>query len=83
MSDHDERAAWERDELAGLARQQGARRVEVEPGVWAWQFPPWLCPHCTPIGGPDTLPLPGCPQPLARHGPVDAPRQPRGQRGAS
>lgn len=27
-------------------------------------------PHCTPIAGPDTLPLPDCPQPLARHGPI-------------
>lgn len=71
MSDYDERAAWEANELAGLARQQGGKRVEVEPGVWAWQFPPYYCPHCTPIAGPDTLPLPDCPQPLARHGPID------------
>lgn len=70
MSDHDERAAWEASELAGLARQQGAKRVEVEPGVWAWQFPPYYCPHCTAGGDLDALPLPDCPQPLARHGPI-------------
>lgn len=72
----DERARWEASELAGLARQHGAKRVQVEPGVFAWQFPAWLCPHCTPIGGPDTLPLPGCPCPIARHGPVNAPPTP-------
>lgn len=78
----DDRARWEASELAGLARQQGARRVEVEPGVYAWQFPAWLCPHCTPIGGPDTPPLPGCPCPIARHGPVNsAPRKGREQGG--
>lgn len=67
----DERSRFESEEIAGLARQHGAKRVEVEPGVFAWQFPPWLCPHCTPIGGPDTMPLEGCPSPLARHGKVN------------
>ena len=65
-----DRAAFEAEEIRGLARQQGARRVEVEPGVWARQFPAWLCPNCVPRAGRDTMPLPDCPEPLARHGPV-------------
>ena len=69
--DDDDRLSWEREEIAGLARQFGGRRV-YRDGIGAWEFPAWLCPHCTPIAGPDTLPLPDCPQPLARHGPVNA-----------
>lgn len=65
-----ERSDFEAEELRGLARQHGARRVVVEPAtrhhpaVYAWQFPPWICPNC----GPDVEAQPGCPQPLARHG---------------
>lgn len=65
-----ERAAFESAELAAMAREAGAVRVEVKPGVYAWQFPPWYCPHCTGLAGPDAEVQPGCPQPLARHGPV-------------
>lgn len=71
MSD---RSEFEAAELRGLARQHGARRVVVMPAtkhfpaVYAWQFPPWICPHC----GPDVEAQPGCPQPLARHGPLPA-----------
>jgi hypothetical protein len=59
----DERAAFEADELRGLARQYGAKRVQVEPGVFAWQFPRWICEFC----GPGVPPQPGCFQPLALH----------------
>lgn len=65
----DDWAGWESEELAGLARRFGARR-ETRDGVSFWHFPPWLCPHCTPIGGPDSPVLPGCPYPLSRHGPM-------------
>jgi len=56
-------------ELAGLMRQVGAKRV-TEDGISFYRVPAWLCPHCTPIGGPETEPLPGCPCPIARHGPI-------------
>jgi len=75
MTYDDDRLSWEENEIAGLARRFGGKRV-YRDGIGAWEFPPWLCPHCTPIGGPETPPLPGCPQPLARHGPVE--RTPEG-----
>lgn len=69
MSDYgDDRAAFEGAELRGLARQHGAKRVQIEPGVFAWQFPAWICSHC----GPDVEAQPGCPQPLARHGKIES-----------
>ena len=76
----DSRAEFEREELAAMARQQGGKRVEVAPGVWAWEFPPWRCPHCTAIAGPDAEVQPGCPSPLARHGPVQTREEWRKQR---
>lgn len=66
----DDRAAFEAAELAGLAWQHGARR-ETRNGINFWRFPPWLCPDCTLVGGPDTGVLPGCGYPLARHGPIE------------
>jgi hypothetical protein len=65
-----DRLAWGRAELDGLARQYGARRVEVLPAekglpaVYAWEFPPWFCAFC----GPAQPVQPGCPHPLAAHG---------------
>jgi hypothetical protein len=68
----DDRAAWEAAELAGIARQAGGKREYDEKlGIMVWRIPAWLCPHCTPIGGPETPPLEGCPCPLARHGPIN------------
>lgn len=72
---YDERLRFEAEELAAIAQRAGAKRVyDPKLGISYWQIPPWLCPHCTPIGGDETPPLPGCPQPLARHGPIDKPR---------
>lgn len=62
--------SFESAELAGLARQYGARR-EYRDGIGCWRFPPYYCRFCVPLAGPDTLPLPGCPEPLARHGPIE------------
>lgn len=67
----EDRAQFETEEIRGLARRYGARRV-YRDGVGSWRFPPWLCPHCTSIAGPDTEALPDCPEKLARHGPVEA-----------
>lgn len=70
MSDPDDRIAFDTAELRGLAEKLGAKRVEVLPAakglpaVYAWEFPPWFCPHC----GPEQPVQPGCPQPLAAHG---------------
>ena len=63
MSD-DDRAAFEAEELRGLAQRYGATRRYTADGIGYWSFPRWVCPVC----GPDTAPLPECPNPLASHG---------------
>jgi hypothetical protein len=68
----DDRLEFEREELRGLARQFGAKRVVImpaengHPAVYGWRFPPYICPDC----GPDVEAQPGCRAPLARHGPL-------------
>jgi hypothetical protein len=67
---HDERAAFERAELAGLMRQVGGRRAYDEDlGIMVWEVPAWECPHCVGLTGDRECAVqPGCPSPLARHG---------------
>lgn len=65
----DDRLEFERQEIAGLAQRYGGKRV-YKDGIGFWQFPPWYCPHCTKDGDLESLPKPGCPSPLARHGPL-------------
>lgn len=69
--DWNDRADFERQEIEALARQYDAERIQIEPGVWVWQFPAWVCPHCSALAGPDAEVQPGCPSPLARHGPME------------
>lgn len=60
---NDDRAAFEAEELRGLAREYGAKR-EIVNGVAVWRFPAYVCAHCGPGVAP---PLPDCPEPLATH----------------
>lgn len=64
----DERTRFEAEEIRAMVAQHGATRGYTKDGVGYWQFPAWICPHCSAIAGPDAEVQPGCPQPLARHG---------------
>jgi len=57
---------FESEEMRELARQHGAVRVEIQPGVWIWQVlvpPSWACPSCGL--GPQQI---GCPYVMLPHG---------------
>lgn len=56
------------DELNGLMRQVGGKRVYVPAlGISVWRVPPYSCAFC----GLNSPVAPGCPDPLARHGPIE------------
>ncbi len=66
MRDDDvrERAAFEANELRGLAQQDGAvRETDPATGLGCWRFPRYVCPWC----GPGVGVREGCPEPLAVH----------------
>lgn len=65
----DDRARFESEELRQLAVERGATPVYVN-GILCWQFPPWICPFCSKIAGPEAEVQSGCPEPLARHGKI-------------
>lgn len=68
--DFDDRAAFEAEEIRGLARQFGATREYTADGIGYWRLPPYVCPTC----GFEPEPRADCPNPPARHGPLEEAR---------
>lgn len=66
----DECAAFEAEEIRGLAQRFGATREYTADGIGYYSFPPYICATC----GLEPEPRAECPDPLARHGPLDEAR---------